>query len=152
MTIPNTLGWDSTKWLSDSNAIPKTLWRFTGTGSTPSSSDISLHEYSASSLTGVDYDVPSSRVFDLLYGQYNSNATTDIGLGIQSNQVADAVDGSLLWSMYLEGGSLSHYNMMDWKYGGGLHFVAGDYVTPYDMGGSGRLQWTFWGWGVESDA
>ena len=152
MTIPNTLGWDSTKWLTGSNAIPKTLFRYVATNTTPSAANESLHESSAASLTGVDYEVPVGRVFDLLYGEYNANTTTDIGLGIQSNQVADAVNGTLLWSHYIEGSATHGRVFNEWYYGGGLHFVAGDFVTPYDMAGAARLEWSFWGWGVESDA
>jgi len=152
MTEPNTLGWDSTKWITGSNAIPKTLFRCIATDTTLPTDNLSLLESDAGTLIGQSYEVPVGRVFDLLYGEYNANTTTDIIIGIQANQVQDAVNGTLLWSHYIEG-STSHGRVMnDWYYGGGLHFVAGDFVTPYDMAGAARLEWSFWGWGVESDA
>jgi len=152
MTIPNTLGWDSTKWLSDSNATPITLFRYTSTTSEPSMADISLHESSSSSLTGTDYKVPTSRVFDLMYLQFTTSSTTDLGLGIQANTSADTrTSGTLKWSQFLEGSSNLH-NLVEWYFGGGLHFVADDYILPYDMQDVDRLRWACWGWGVESDA
>jgi len=152
MTEPNTLGWDSTKWLHDSTDTKRiTLFR-TLVGDDGASGNLSLHVASTDSLTGVDYVVPSSRVFDLLYGQYSTDNTTDFPIAIQGNQVADTItSGTLLWCLKLEMASTEKINQ--WNFGGGLHFVAGDYVTPYEFdGATENFKWSFWGWGVESDA
>ena len=153
MTEPNTMGWDTTKWIHEtSNTKRITLFR-TLNGSSGMDGNKSLHVADNLSLTGIDYVVPVGKVFDLLYGEFSQpdQTTTDFPLGIQGNQVADTITtGTLLWCMKLD---MSNEGFQQWNFGGGLHFVAGDYVTPYEFNGAtSNYKWCFWGWGVESDA
>lgn len=144
MTEPNVLG----------NISPaKFLWE---TGNTEiinlfrdewnDSATLSLMKESAGTLAGITYQIPANRVFYLLSFQI-SKSGADVQLNIQSNTNPDTATGGTTKARIFQS------NTVGWQNGQlfpmCVKFVAGEYVTPYDEGGSNVF---FTAWGVECDA
>ena len=153
MTDPNVLGADSIplKFLFDSgNTRMVHLYRAWETVGFKFPDTVeSLVE--ASGLTGTKYVVPNNKKFFMLYFTYSgSSGAVDINLSIQRNATVDNTAlGDNLYQIHIEANQDKGFTS---EYVGGLQFNAGDYVTPYNLSGSGALQWSFSCWGIECDA
>ena len=157
MADPNIIGSDlGAKWLfEDTNTKIITLFRENSGGDFPQS-DLSMHTPSASSLTGVDYQVPASKQFRLMTLNYGVDATTnDQSFGIIASTSADDPSaGTKVWNWFFEnsGATTTGSYPQNFDFGAGLPFGASTYVTLYDLDGLTSVRYVCTGWGVEYDA
>ena len=135
MADPNIIGSDlGAKWLfEDTNTKIITLFRENSGGDFPQT-DLSMHTPSASSLTGVDYQVPASKQFRLMTLNYGVDATTND------------------WVFENSGATTTGSYPQNFDFGAGLPFGASTYVTLYDLDGLTSVRYVCTGWGVEYDA
>lgn len=110
--------------------------------------DDALHHMSDGTTNGVDYVVPSSRVFYLLAFYFTEG--TDIDLEIQKDTSPDTTDGTTLWKGFALGAGGTAGNATNTQYDVGYcKFVAGEYVNMNQTSGSDCF---ITAWGVECDA
>ncbi len=157
MTDPNVIGSDlGAKWIfADTDTKIITLFRNNVSGDFPTA-DLSMHTPSASSTTGVDYQIPAGKQFRLLTLNYGvDSSTTDMSFGIMASTSADdASAGTKVWNWFFENSGVTTTGSYPayFDFGGGLPFAASTYVTLYDLDGSTNVRYVCSGWGVEFDA
>jgi len=144
MTEPNVFGNEGiAKFLFETgNTEYKALWMPTFyTGTYP----FSLHESSSGTANGVDYIVPTSRIYWML-GFQSPYVSADAKLNISSNTSADTeTGGTSLFKAWLEA-------TVGWDNGREipvcLKFVAGEYITPFNENAQDIF---IRAWGIETD-
>ena len=158
MTDPNVLGGDKygLKFIfasGDTKIVH--LGRPAGLGASSDAAEfpnelLSLVEMN-SGLEGQAYVVPSGKSFFMMSFYCMGEGTNDMKLSIQRNStINNQALGDNLWQGYWEMATESPLRTETCVHG--LHFEAGDYVTPYNLSGAGHLRWGFQCWGVECDA
>ena len=156
MTDPNVLGGDAfgLKFLFDSgNTEIVHLARMYGMGAAdphelPDEQTLSLNE-ATSGLEGSAWTVPVGKVFYMMACNVFTASSNDLAFSIQRNStINNSALGDNLWQSFLD---FSTNNDPHNFVVGGLKFDAGDYVTPYELTGSG-IRWGFNCWGVVCDA
>jgi len=156
MTDPNVLGGDKygLKFLFDSgNTEIVHLARMAGMGAGSDAHEfpnelLSLQK-ADSGLEGSAWSVPAAHVFYMMACTVFSPVTSDLSFSIQRNStINNQALGDNLWQSYID--NTATHNPQTFVVGG-LQFNAGDYVTPYELTGSGQ-RWGFNCWGVLCDA
>ena len=138
MTEPNVLGNSSgAKFIWETgNTEVINLWSASDFGG-----NNSMHYPSSTTLNGVDYEIPSSRVFYML-GLMKSWGT-NVDIAVMKNTTTDSTTGAT--SLYRCYETPDGENLQI----GYLKFVAGEFIILNATGGNDQF-WT--AWGVECDA